>query len=581
VCNRGPVGLWGGGGGAVKPDRKCARFQPQPRQRIADRNEEVQPDIGATITRYRQRDQIPFGIDQRPAAVAGLDRDIGLDRLQPGPVVAAQGADDAARHRPVQLFFQRRAHGIDLLADRHRPVAYRQGREIAPIHPHQRHVARLVTAFDGADQRPPVGQHHPHPFGIADDMGVGQDQPVATDQHARPVAGAVGDQHGGRGDRPDMVLDRRPERRQSRQGDGLKPGRAIRDGRRQLDRPHLRRAAKRDAAGFERRAAIRPVAGREAHGLETGIGRQIGGCGGKRFGQRDFVAVRRRLIHLDIAARGGAIDDPAVERGIDRPIHGHRGIGFQPLDRGLQQDDQTQLAAQVHLHIGDLGRYHQFGALLVLHHIEHLVGPRDHVIAGDPHLLPEQIAELDAVQQSPAMAPGDIVIGPDAGQPQHIAGIDIAAPHPALHLAEPDRHRAGLIGPGQRGLDLDLLHRQPAPGHHRQQKQPNRYPDAHIPAISINPQYRVKGYPTIVCGATGGGVPPIGSFPIPGAVMNQDGGGGGDVQGLDRAGAGNHASSVVRGRPSSSLPRIRASGRSVGRRSIGSAPGVSAVPTTR
>ena len=135
----------------------------------------------------------PAAIDQRAAAVAGVQGRVGLDHVvdeMPGdaPQRSAQGADDAGRHRGLEP--QRTADGDDQLADAQlRRIAERGVGQLAAVGLDDGQVGPRIVADHPAGQLGAVAEPHPHSALAADDVVVGEQEAVGREQHAGTAAG--------------------------------------------------------------------------------------------------------------------------------------------------------------------------------------------------------------------------------------------------------------------------------------------------------------------------------------------------------------------------------------------------------
>ena len=162
------------------------------------RNGERIADVSAAA-RLDQRidaDQLAFRVDQRAAAVARIDRRVGLDerleaelarqRLQ----ATAFGAHDAGRNRAAQV--ERAADGEHPLAQTQVVrVAHRDRRQVRRVDLNERHVGRRVGPDHLRVERTVVVQRHAQFRGVFHDMVIRDDIPVGADDHARPAALAL------------------------------------------------------------------------------------------------------------------------------------------------------------------------------------------------------------------------------------------------------------------------------------------------------------------------------------------------------------------------------------------------------
>ena len=158
--------------------------------RLVDRDGE--PDVaGPRADRRVDADHFAARVDERPAAVAEVDRGVGLDVVVEALVeqLPSDVADDADGHRV--LVGQRVADGAHPLADAQRVgIAERRRRKrLRALHLDQRDVGVRIRSDDMRAQRAAVGQLHGDPIGALDHVVVREDVPVGLDDHA--AAGAA------------------------------------------------------------------------------------------------------------------------------------------------------------------------------------------------------------------------------------------------------------------------------------------------------------------------------------------------------------------------------------------------------
>ena len=132
-------------------------------------------------------DYFAFDVEQRAAAVAGIDRGIGLDEgFVPGQPdgVALQAAHDTQRHGPVKR--KRIADGHDPLADADfRGVTeWNRGKLTGWGDLHDGDVGVGIAADHLADEFRFVGQPDFHFLRITDHMIVGDNQTLFVHDHA-------------------------------------------------------------------------------------------------------------------------------------------------------------------------------------------------------------------------------------------------------------------------------------------------------------------------------------------------------------------------------------------------------------
>ena len=130
------------------------------------------------------------GADQRTAAVAGIDRGVGLDVRHPLAfadvgIGAPDSTDDSSCHGVVQ------AKGV---ADGNRPltgpelvgIAQAGHRQVVGHHLHHSHIGEGVSAEHFAFELPAIGQGDGHPIGALHHVFIGEDQAVGTGDEADP-----------------------------------------------------------------------------------------------------------------------------------------------------------------------------------------------------------------------------------------------------------------------------------------------------------------------------------------------------------------------------------------------------------
>ena len=129
---------------------------------------------------------------QRAAGIAGVERGVGLDDVvdQPagrGAHRAAERRDDAGGDGPFEA--ERIADGNgDLAAPQPLGIAERRDIGKAAVGAHQRDVGVGIAAEHAALAGGAVGHRDAHRLGVADDMEVGDDQPVRRDDEAGAMA---------------------------------------------------------------------------------------------------------------------------------------------------------------------------------------------------------------------------------------------------------------------------------------------------------------------------------------------------------------------------------------------------------
>lgn len=134
-------------------------------------------------------DDIATQVEQRPARIAGIEGDVGLDEGNVAAVrqQASLGADDADRHAVLEA--ERRA-------DRGHPIARFHGVGIAGPHSlqpaggdlEQGHVGIWIGANEPGRIFALVGQLDPDRVGAGNHMRIGQDIAIGADDETRPHA---------------------------------------------------------------------------------------------------------------------------------------------------------------------------------------------------------------------------------------------------------------------------------------------------------------------------------------------------------------------------------------------------------
>ena len=131
---------------------------------------------------------MPSQIEERAAAVAGVDRRVGLDEVVVGPGAdrARLGAHDAHRHGVAET--KRIADGHHVLADAQLLArAERDRRQIARTDQlEHREIEARVAALHLGVELAIVGELHAAPIGVFHDVRVGDHVPDAIDQKPRP-----------------------------------------------------------------------------------------------------------------------------------------------------------------------------------------------------------------------------------------------------------------------------------------------------------------------------------------------------------------------------------------------------------
>ena len=123
----------------------------------------------------------PLQVEERAAAVAGVDRGVGLDEVVVGAGAdgAVLGADDA--HRDGVAEAERVADGDDVLADAQRVARAERGggQVLGAVELEHREVEPLVAAHDLGVELALVGELDLHLVGAFDDVRVGDDVALA------------------------------------------------------------------------------------------------------------------------------------------------------------------------------------------------------------------------------------------------------------------------------------------------------------------------------------------------------------------------------------------------------------------
>ncbi len=156
---------------------------------LVDRNGErdAHETAGATVDLRIDPDHFPGQIDQRPAGIARIDGDVGLDERQIVSGIATLGRDDSGGDRVVES--ERRT-------DRQHPFTHTQAIRIADRHERQmigldldqRHVGTAIGADQLAAQFALVGQRDVDFIGLVDDMMIGEDVAVGGNDETRTDA---------------------------------------------------------------------------------------------------------------------------------------------------------------------------------------------------------------------------------------------------------------------------------------------------------------------------------------------------------------------------------------------------------
>ena len=119
--------------------------------------------VGRDELHARDAHDLAVHVQKRPAGVALVDGDVGLDERH-GMVrvayVAAEGAYYAVRHRAAQLGAERVAYGGDGLAHGHRVAAELRGREADGLNLYDGDVAGGVRAHEAGLILPVIPERH-------------------------------------------------------------------------------------------------------------------------------------------------------------------------------------------------------------------------------------------------------------------------------------------------------------------------------------------------------------------------------------------------------------------------------------
>ena len=161
------------------------------RPRLIDRHRE--PDVGgARADRRVDADHLAASVDQRPPAVAEIDRGVGLDVPVERAVeqLPSDEADDADRHRV--LVGQRIANGDDPFAHTQRIGIAKGGERERPrgINLDERDIGIGVRADARRVQVPSIRQPHHDAIGAVNDVMIREDQTIGVDDEAGTGAAA-------------------------------------------------------------------------------------------------------------------------------------------------------------------------------------------------------------------------------------------------------------------------------------------------------------------------------------------------------------------------------------------------------
>ena len=159
--------------------------------RDVDRDRERQPHVaaGLAVDLRIDADHVAVQVEQRPAGVSGVDRDVGLDERH--IALARQRArlrrNDAGSDRVLEA--ERRAHRHDPLADLDvLGMADAHHRQVLRLDLEQRDVAVPIGAYHFCSELPAVGQLDIDFLGAVDHVGVGENVAVGADDEARADA---------------------------------------------------------------------------------------------------------------------------------------------------------------------------------------------------------------------------------------------------------------------------------------------------------------------------------------------------------------------------------------------------------
>src|SRR5918995_177931 len=166
--------------------------EPRARGVARDREREAAEDHGV------YPDDLTARVEERPARVAGCQRDVGLDVARPPPRSAgyAEAAHDACGDRPEPT--PRVADGVGELPDTQSVRVPERGcRQITRtvLHAEQREVQVAATLHDLGAKLPAVAQDHRRLRAAAsarDDVVVGEHETLFVPDHAGPDAAAPG-----------------------------------------------------------------------------------------------------------------------------------------------------------------------------------------------------------------------------------------------------------------------------------------------------------------------------------------------------------------------------------------------------
>ncbi len=162
-------------------------------RRAGDREADAVGTARAGVDRGVDADHAALQVDQRSAAVARVDRRVGLDEVLVGgdaDLAAALGADDAGGDGVVQA--EGVAHGDDPVA-RLELVAVAEARrlQLVRIDVQRGEVGVRVDAEQLRGELAPVAERDLERVGVLDHVRVGDDRALLVDDHAAALAGEL------------------------------------------------------------------------------------------------------------------------------------------------------------------------------------------------------------------------------------------------------------------------------------------------------------------------------------------------------------------------------------------------------
>ena len=159
------------------------------RSRFVDRHREA--DVARPLADRRvDADDFAAAVDERPAAVAEVDRGVGLNVVVEAAVeqLAPEVADDP--DRDGVLVRERIADGAHPLAHAQRfRVSHRRDRQVLRVDLDQRDVGVGIDAEHARLQAAAIGELHHDPLGVLDHVVVRQDLSVASMTNPLPDCG--------------------------------------------------------------------------------------------------------------------------------------------------------------------------------------------------------------------------------------------------------------------------------------------------------------------------------------------------------------------------------------------------------